>query len=204
MNTEKNSFSNIPRNNLGLVAGLLAIAIIFGCQPARSQSAPSDAGTAPATFVTSVQKYFTGINTNYTFDNVTLEMSTGYKQVNGVNASSELYAQYDVTPAVDVMGNLQFSGIGSAINAAELGVGYAIIHHFDTKVQADLLCGWDATKSETLNGVRQGALVVEPRLALKKKLTPNTYAETAVSLPVYTIGKLNSQPSFYMGVGFTY
>ena len=71
-------------------------------------------------------------------------------------------------------------------------------------MQGDILAGWDSTKGTTVKGVNQGCVVVEPRVALKKKLSVNTYAETAVSVPFYSIGKVNTQPSIYVGVGFTY
>ncbi len=180
---------------------VLVLGLIAGCV-AHAQSAA--AVNPSATFVNSVENYFTSLNTNFTFSGVKLEMSSGYKQVTGANAASELYAQYNLTDQMDVMGNLQFSGIGSAINAVEVGPGYALINHYDVKVQADLLIGWDSTKGDTSGQSGRGALVIEPRLALKKKLTLNTYAETAVSLPEYSIGKANTQPSFYIGVGFTY
>ena len=157
------------------------------------------------TFFTSAKNFFTVQNTNLTFAGVKLEVSTGYKQVNGANASSELYAQYNLSDRRDAMANIQFSGLGSAINAFEGGIGYAIINSYDVKVQTDLLIGWDSTKGTVINGgPGQGALVIEPRLGLKKKLTSNTYAETAISLPFYSIGKPNTQPSFYIGAGFTY
>jgi len=182
---------------LSLFAGILAMGSI------TQASAQVAATNAPASFLGSVQGYLTDINTNYSFTNVTLEASTGYKQVNGANAASELYAQFD-HGNWDAMVNVQFSGVGSALNAAEAGGGYAFINHYDTKVQADILAGWDSTKGTTVKGVNQGCVVVEPRVALKKKLSVNTYAETAVSVPFYSIGKVNTQPSIYVGVGFTY
>ncbi len=180
---------------------VLTFGLLGGCLAHAQTPPPANPAT---TFVGSVENYFTLINTNFTFSGVTLEMSSGYKQVTGANAASELYAQYNLTDNFDVMGNFQFSGLGSAINAIEAGPGYAFINHSDLKLQADLLVGWDSTKGNTTGKAGQGALVIEPRLALKKKLTLNTYAETAVSLPQYTLGKMNTQPSFYIGVGFTY
>lgn len=181
---------------------MLGLGLFAGCI-AHAQTTPPPANPA-TTFMSRVENYFTDINTNFTFAGVKLEMSSGYKQVTGANAASELYAQYNLTDNFDVMGNLQFSGLGSAINSVEAGPGYALINHFDLKLQADILVGWDSTKGNTTGNDGQGALVIEPRLALKKKLTPNTFAETAISLPLYTIAKLNTQPSFYIGVGFTY
>lgn len=178
---------------------MLAIGVLGGCIAHAQETNPGNPGT---TFVNSVEQYFTDINTNYTFIGVKLELSSGYKQVTGANAASELYAQYNLTENVDVMGNFQFSGVGSAVNAAEGGIGYALINHYDLKLQGDLLLGWDNTRSDGQSW--RDSFVIEPRLALKKKLTPNTYAETAVSLPFFTVGKMNTQPSFYIGVGFTY
>lgn len=181
------------------VLSIAAVVAMGSFTHARAQAL-----TAPTNFLGSVQSYLTSVNTNYTFAGVKLEASSGYKQVNGANAASEVYLQYDFNPSYDAMLNCQFSGLGSAVNAVEGGFGYALINHFDTKVQADILAGWDSTKGNVVKGVNQGALVVEPRVALKKKLTDNTFAETALSLPIYTIGKINTQPSIYIGVGFTY
>lgn len=188
--------------------GLAALLVGITAQAQNiNTNAPAGVGNGVAgTFVNSAYYYFTSFNTNFNFDGVKLEMSSGYKQVNGANAANELYAQYDfgASSQFDVMANFQFSGLGSAVNAAEAGFGYALISHYDTKIQLDLLGGWDSTKGYTVNGVNQGAGVIEPRIELKKKLTPNTFASTAISLPEYTIGKFNTQPSFYVGLGFTY
>ncbi len=121
-------------------------------------------------------------------------MDSGYAQVTGVNAASKLNLQYDIGN-FNLGTSLQFSGVGSAVNALEGQVGYAIITHYDTKVDIDLRAGYDDTT--------RGA-VVEPVLALKKKLTPNTYAETAISFPIYTTGTFTKTPTIYVGVGFTF
>lgn len=181
---------------------LLCVASLFyGCTKAYAQ-----VDTNAPTFLQSAQEYFTANNTNFTFADCKLEVSAGYKQVNGANAASELYGQYNFGGGnnFDAMANLQFSGIGSAVNGAELGFGYALINNHAIKVQADLLAGYDATKASLAKVPQYGAVVVEPRLALKKKLTPNTYAETAFSFPVYSVGRVNTQPSIFVGVGFTY
>ena len=156
---------------------------------------------AQTNFVNSVEAYFTSFNTNYGFGGVKLELSSGYAQVTGANAASKLFAQYDIN-SFDVIGSVQFSGVGSALNGGESGVGYTIISHYDTKVQIDLLAGYDNTKLDGKG--KSGAIVVEPRIALKKKLTQNTYAETTLSLPIFSVGRFNSNPTIYAGVGFTY
>lgn len=155
---------------------------------AQSTNAPSQ------TIFNSIEYYFTSFNTNYTWTNVSFEVDSGYAQVTGVNAASKLNLQYDLGN-FNVGTSLQFSGVGSAVNAFEGQVGYAIIDHYDTKVDVDLRAGYDDT-------IRGG--VIEPLLSLKKKLTPNTYAETALSFPVYTSGTFTRTPTIYVGVGFTF
>jgi hypothetical protein len=187
---------------------ILAItAICLASLAVRAQSTngtTTASATPPSSFFSSAQQFFATFNTNYTFAGTKIEMSTGYKQVNGANASSELYAQYDLNPSWDIAVNGQFSGLGSAVNAVEAGAGYALVNYYDTKLQLDVLGGWDSTKGRLINGSSSGTYVIEPRLSFKKKLTANTYAENAFSLPIYGVGKLNTQPSIYIGVGFTY
>ena len=146
------------------------------------------------TIFSSIEYYFTSFNTNYTWTNVTIEADSGYAQVTGVNASSKLNLQYDIGN-FDVGTSLQFSGIGSAVNAYEAQVGYAVVNYYDTKVDAFLRAGYDDT---------QRAAVIEPGISLKKKLTPNTYAETAITFPIYTAGTFTRTPTIYIGVGFTF
>lgn len=188
------------KNQIKFLACLITVAACFyGCSAkAQTNSNPN--------FLQSAQDFFTHNNTNFTFSDCTVELSTGYKQVNGANAANELYGQINLGASknFDVMLNIQFSGLGSAINAAELGFGYAVVNNHAIKVQADILAGWDATKGYATGKPNQGSLVIEPRLSLKKKLTLNTFAETAFSLPIYTIGKMNTQPSIYVGAGFTF
>jgi hypothetical protein len=151
---------------------------------------------APVTFFTSAELYLTSFTTNGTWTNLTLEAATGYKQVTGVNASSILDLQYDIpNSAVTIPVSFQFSGVGSPINAAEAGIGYAAVRYMDTELEGDLLGGYDST----VNGG-----VIEPRIVLKKKMTANTFSEIGLSLPIYTTKKFNSNPSFLIEAGFTF
>lgn len=170
----------------------------------RAQNATGGTGTVtnsiPAinsqTFFASAQQYFTQINTNYTWANVALDISTGYKQVTGVGASSTVDAQYDFAGSRWGAGAaFQFSGIGTPINSAEAAASYAFVESGDLKAQADLRAGYDWNKS---------AAVAEPGIFLKKKLTANTFAEIGSTLPIYTKGKINRNPTFYIETGFTY
>lgn len=146
------------------------------------------------TFFASAFNYFTSFNTNYTWTGVQLEMATGMKQVNGVSAANTIDAQYD-------LGNFnlgvaaQLYGVGAPFNTVEGQFGYRIISHYDAALDADLRAGYDNLTS---------AALIEPMLALKKKLTANTFAQIGVSLPWESKGKFVSQPTYYIEAGFTY
>lgn len=148
----------------------------------------------PATFFTSVQDYFTSFNTNYKWSSEMFDAETGYKQVTGVNAASFATINYHIGDTVEAVGNIQYSGIGSAINGGEIGIGYAI-NHYDTRLTFDLLGGYD---------VNRGSGEVEPKLEAKKKLTVNTYASVGMSLPIFFKGGMNTQPTFWTGLGFSF
>jgi hypothetical protein len=161
---------------------------------ALAQSAATNSTTQ--TFLATAESYFTSFNTNSDFNwtNCTLEVATGYKQVTGVNAASTVDAQYDFG-RWNAGAAFQFSGVGSPVNAFEAQGGYDLIEHYDAKLEADLRAGFDDVKS---------AGVVEPCVFTAKKPTPNTFFKTGISLPVYTKGKLNTNPTFYIETGFTY
>ena len=164
------------------------------CALAVSSPAQTNAPTSVPSFLATSQSWLTSFNTNYTFTGVTFEFSTGYKQQVGVNAASFATVQYDIN-RFNLGADFQFSGVGSAVNQAEAQIGYAIIDHFDTRLEADLGVGYNAISASA---------VIEPELILKKKLTENTFAETGLSLPQFTKGSLNTSPSFWVGAGFTY
>ena len=170
---------------------LALAALLFGAGYSQAQTTNSPAGT----IFNSIEYYFTSFNTNFTWTNVTFEVDSGYAQVTGVNAASKLNLQYDIWGNFDLGASFQFSGVGSDINAIEAQAGYAIVNHYDTKAEVIMRAGYDDT---------QRAGVFEPGLTLKKKLTDNTYAETALSFPVYTSGTFTKTPTIYVGVGFTF
>lgn len=176
------------KNCLFLITGVAALLLAtVPVQAQTNESAPS--------FFSTAQNWLTSVDTNYTFTGVTFEASTGYKQEIGINAASYIDAQYDIS-RWNIGGEIQFSGVGSAVNEIEGQVGYAVVDYYSVKLEADFRGGYDAYQS---------AGVIEPVLMLKKKLTTNTYAETGVSLPEYlNQAKFNSSPSFFVGGGFTF
>jgi hypothetical protein len=170
---------------------LFLIVTMLAC--AGRLAAQTNTVTVP-TFFNSVMTYLTSFNTNYTFQGVTFESDTGYKQVTGVGAASVLDMQYDIDK-FHIATSLQFSGVGSAFNAEEGGAGYDLIQYYDTALEANLLGGYDET-------VHSG--VIDPGLDIKKKMTPNTFTEIGIALPVYFKEKFNSTPTFKIAAGFTF
>ena len=145
-------------------------------------------------FFNSLEGYLTSFNTNYTFAGVTFEADTGYKQVTGIGAASVLDLQYDIGK-FHILNSDQFSGVGSAVNDVEGGVGYDVVQYYDTVVEANLGAGYSWTYQSA---------VIDPELDVKKKMTPNTFSEIGISLPFYTRAKFNQTPTFKVAAGFTF
>lgn len=170
------------------------IALVAMMALALATCAKAQTNITVQSFAVSFEQYMTSFNTNYSFTNCKLEVATGYKQVTGIGAASTIDGQYDIGNFNVGMG-LQFSGIGSPINAAQAQFGYAIVNHFDTKVDVDLRTGYDWVRK---------AGVVEPAIFLEKKMTENTFTRLGASLPIYTSGNQSTTPTFYVEAGFTY
>ena len=169
---------------------LLAIA----ARIAVSFSVRAQTNTVP-NFLQSLESYVTVLNTNFTFTNDTVDIETGYKQVTGANAASFATLDYYFAKSFEAQADIQFSGVGSAVNAGEIGIGYAVFNKYDTRITADVLAGYDDIKASA---------EIEPKLELKKKLTTNTFASVGISLPVFFKGGFNSQPTFWTGLGVTF
>ena len=167
---------------------VILISVLVGIQ--AQTNPPSDLPT----FAQSTEKYFTTINTNFSFANTKLEISIGADYMAGVNWANYVKSQYDLR-SFDIEANFRNIGIGGKIQSVEAGFGYALINHFDTKVTAWVDGGYDMDR-------RCG--VVEPGATLKKKSTLNTYFETGISWPFYFRGVKNQYPNIRLGTGFTF
>jgi hypothetical protein len=149
----------------------------------------------PATFFNSVESYLTSFNTNYTFNGVTFEAATGYKQLTGIGAVSVLDVQYDIK-RFHVLATGDFTGIGSAFNSLEGGIGYDLINHYDTTLEANIYGGYDFNVNSAM---------VEPKIDIKKKMTPNTFTEIGISIPEWmNQRKANATPCYFIEGGFTF
>ena len=128
------------------------------------------------------------------FDNVRIDLETGYKQATGTGSASFAKLGYYVTPKIQLNASIGYFGIGSPINSFEGGIGYAVYQNYDLRITVELDGGYDQN---------QRAGEIEPGIELKKKMSPNTYASLGLYLP-YFVGKdFNTSPTFTTGVGFT-
>jgi hypothetical protein len=145
-------------------------------------------------FFQTAQGYLTSFNPSYTWTNVTIEASTGLKQVTGSGATDVAQAQYDFGRwnAGAVIG---FEGVGSIVGTVQAQGGFALVEHLDTKIDLDLQGGYSWYRH---------AYMGELELAISKKITANWFARIGVSLPMYSTGKQNRTPSFEVGEGFTF
>jgi len=145
-------------------------------------------------FFDTAQSYLTTFNPAFTWTNVTIEASTGLKQVTGSGATDVVQAQYDIGRwnAGAVIG---FEGVGSTVGTVQAQGGYAVLEYLDTKVDLDVQGGYSWYRK---------SYMVEPELAISKKLRANTFARIGVSIPLYSKGAQNRTPSFEVGAGFTF
>ena len=145
-------------------------------------------------FFQTAQGYLTSFNPSYTWTNVTVEASTGLKQITGSGATDVAQVQYDIGRwnAGAVIG---FEGVGSTVGTVQAQGGFAVVEYLDTKVDLDVQGGYSWYRA---------AYMVEPELAISKKLTANTFARIGFSIPLYSRGKQNRTPSFEVGAGFTF
>ena len=189
---------------------LLTLILVLGGRAARCQTnspTQSQAAMPPQNFFQSAEDYFTGANTNYTWAGNTLEIAAGADYMSSVNWANYLDAQYDFSGTGSGTGVLPVSrlaleakirnaGIAGTVDSAEAGVQCTLISYYSVKLQAGVDGGYDLERSSA---------IVEPKLTLRDKLTPNTFAGVCLSLPIWTGGKpLNNVPDVGLEAGFTY
>ena len=82
------------------------------------------------------------------------------------------------------------------MDSVQGGVQYALIQYYSVKLQAGIDGGYDLDRNCAL---------IEPKLTIRSKLTPNTFAGVVLSLPIWTSGKpMNNIPDIGLEAGFTY
>lgn len=126
-----------------------------------------------------------------------VEVSTGVRQLTGIGAKDYVIGQYDIG-RWNLGAEVDFFGVGSSINSGEIRGGYAIAERGDFKCEFNMGAGYGE------NAQNAYAFMVEPELAIHKKMTVNTFLEMRISEPVYFKGAFGSTPTIKAGVGFTF
>ena len=89
-----------------------------------------------------------------------------------------------------------FRSIAGTVDSLEAGVGCTLISYYSVKLQAGVDGGYDLDRN---------AALIEPKLTLRDKLTPNTFLGLSISLPIWTGGRpINTVPDIGIETGFTY
>lgn len=196
---------------VALIAGITAISAVHAQTVNVTNAVATGRNSASAVyqnFFQTAEATLTSFNTNYTFDGVTYEGATGYKQLTGGSAYSTLDVQRDFTvkgQTFNLGGVIDFSGIGSAVSQGEAQIGWVAIQHYDTEVEVDLRGGYNAAHGQNFTNPKNGVSVtayestglIEPGIFLKKKTTTNTGVKTGLTVPFYFKGKNGNNPFAY-------
>ncbi len=181
---------------------LILLPAIFCLLSSVCANAQTNSLIPPQNFFQSVQQYFTSANTNYTWTNNTLEIAAGADYMSSVNWANYLDAQYDFSGSSPLISRLAIeakvrnAGIAGTIDSLQGGVQYTLIQYYSVKLQAGVVGGYDLDRNCAL---------IEPKLTVRSKLTPNTFAGVVLSLPIWTSGKpMNNIPDIGLEAGFTY
>jgi hypothetical protein len=178
---------------------LLTVILITGSCAARCQT---NSLMPSQNFFQTAEQYLTSANTNYTWAGNTLEIAAGADYMSSVNWASYLDAQYDFSSS-DAFANrlaleakVRNAGIAGTVVSAEAGLQYTLISYYSIKMQAGVEAGYDLERNSAL---------IEPKLTLRDKLTPNTFAGVSLSLPIWVNGRpVNNVPDIGLEAGFTY
>ena len=184
---------------------LLALILLLAGRAARCQT---NSLTPPQNFFQSAEQYFTQANTNFTWAGDTLEIAAGADYMSSVNWASYLDAQYDFGQSssssnggpgasrLALEAKMRNAGVAGTVVSAQAGLQFTLISYYSVKLQAGVIGGYD---------LERGSAIIEPKLTLRNKLTPNTFAGVCLSLPIWVNGKpLNNVPDIGLEAGFTY
>jgi hypothetical protein len=170
------------------VLGLLSCLLLSFSVPLRAQT---NADTTPGGFLSSVQNYFTTMDTNSTtFVNRNFDLWTGAEYVQGVNTASSLGLEYKISGSFSFESVTRNAGIAGIILSQQGGFGYSLTR-YDTKLTGYIDGGYD------FNGKRPYA---EVGARIKKAATKNTYFGIGISTR-YPGGRT---PSVGLFTGFTF
>lgn len=176
----------------GAPAAIIGILCLLGGNTAMCQT---NTVAPPQNFFQSVQQYFTSANTNYTWTANTFEFAVGADYMSSVNWANYLDAQYDAGN-FGIEAKMRNAGIAGTVDSVQAGIEYTLIQYYSVKLEAGVIGGYD---------LERNSAVIEPKLTVRSKLTPNTFAGVVLSLPIWTAGKpINNVPDIGVEAGFTY
>lgn len=185
---------------------LLTLLLILGGRAARCQT---NSPTLPQNFFQSVEQYLASANTNYTWAGNTFEIAAGADYMSSVNWANYLDAQYDFRSTLNSQNSqpafldrlaleakIRNAGVAGTVVSAEAGLQCTLISYYSVKLEAGVDGGYD---------LERNAAMIEPKLTLRDKLTPNTFAGVCLSLPIWAGGRpVNNVPDIGVEAGFTY
>lgn len=191
---------------------LLVLVLVLGGRASRCQtnsSTPTQVAVPPQNFFQSAEQYFASANTNYTWAGNTYEISAGADYMSSVNWANYLEGQFDLNSAMAptssawtfedrlaIEAKIRNAGIAGTVVSIEAGPELTFISYYSVKLEGGVDGGYDLDRKSPL---------IEPKLILRDKLTPNTFAGVCLSLPVWTGGKsINNVPDIGLEAGFTY
>jgi hypothetical protein len=176
---------------LVLLGGIGALPVTASAQSSTTNALP----VSPQNFFQTAANYFTSANTNYTWTGNTIEVAAGADYMSSVNWANYLDAQYDIG-RFNIAAKMRNAGIAGTVDSAEAGIGYTLISYYSVKLEAGIDGGYDLDRNTAL---------IEPKLTLRDKLTPNTFLGLAISLPIWANGRpMNTVPDIGIETGFTY
>ena len=189
----KNKLTCNISTNIQYVARAIFISVFcflaFYCRAQTNSEVP------PQNFFQSVQQYFTSANTNYTWTGNTLEVAAGADYMSSVNWANYLDVQYDLGKFA-IEAKIRNAGIAGTVDSVQGGIQYALIQYYSVKLQGGIDGGYD---------LERNSILIEPKLTIRSKLTPNTFAGVVLSLPIWMNGKaINNVPDIGLEAGFTY
>jgi hypothetical protein len=191
-----NQITKTRTSNLKIISlALLALLPAILCSPSSILAQTNSLASPEQTFFQTAVNYFTSANTNYAWTGNTLEIAAGADYMSSVNWANYLDAQYDLG-SFAFEAKMRNAGIAGTVDSVQAGIQYTLIRYYSIKLEVGLDGGYDLDRNSA---------IFEPKLTLRAKLTPNTFAGVCLSLPILTNGKpINNVPDIGLEAGFTY
>ena len=183
-----------------VLAGLLALCIPSASAQTNLEQVPNQITNQFTPFYQEVWTWGTTINTNLSWTNE-VSLSTGVATTTGQSVSDRVKLDYNWSSYhAGLEGD--FIGAGSPIDKVEADAGWAFVNNHDFQFGPELGGGYDFKKTDSAG--RQGAIVVDPKLFARKKLTQSWFVEVTYGQPVWTVGKFQPLGQIYTGAGGTF